>query len=708
MPSSLPEKYYLGHAQELFSFVSENCQALLSPEQQQYLHNISSLSEDAQCLLVRLLARKPRFFARQTLSYAEIRDIDTAIQELVQAEYISGVKVKDWPSFAQVLTKPTLLSCLKSARLTVKTSTPKAQLVTIAREALRGDETLLFSLRESWLVRRQQQTVDYILFLYFGDLHNRLQKFAMRDLGVLRTRTASQSQSARFAQLDEALTAFKLHQLKRDYRAQPQEIREDAIRYLHSTPDSNTKSVSQVRDKLILQVAHDLYQDDPRRAIRLWQQTNNSGALEKWIRASYQHLCRDQLKNELEIMREFSLPAASKLFVEDFYQRKYQGKRTSVYTDMLREANCEMAIDECYLGDVEEGVLQRYQQQGAQAWFTENKLWNVLFGLTLWPILFGKDQTQHTEFDYLPAALKDADFYAKHQALIEERLQLLNQPAQALQEFTRIAATAYGTPTGLFRWSTNLLETVSVCITHSPSGCLARVIRDMAQDYSESHSGYPDLMVLENDKLRFEEVKAPGDTLRPNQLISIERLRQAGLQVEICQVHWATDPNQIYAVVDIETTGGRKGGNAITEIAVVRVQNQEVISEWSTLINPGRPIPAHITRLTGINNQMVASAPVFAEISNELDEQLTQAVFVAHNVGFDYGFIKAAYESIGRKFKKPKYCTVQHARKAFPGLRSYSLGNLATALDLDLKNAHRALNDARATADLLRLIQAES
>ena len=102
---------------------------------------------------------------------------------------------------------------------------------------------------------------------------------------------------------------------------------------------------------------------------------------------------------------------------------------------------------------------------------------------------------------------------------------------------------------------------------------------------------------------------------------------------------------------------------------------------------------------------MVANAPRFAEIVDELDEQLENAIFVAHNVGFDYGFIKAAYQSTGRAFKRPKYCTVQQARKAFPRLKSYSLGNLAAALDIDLKNAHRALSDATATAHVLQLIQ---
>ncbi|NNC99882.1 MAG: 3'-5' exonuclease, partial [Gammaproteobacteria bacterium] len=195
------------------------------------------------------------------------------------------------------------------------------------------------------------------------------------------------------------------------------------------------------------------------------------------------------------------------------------------------------------------------------------------------------------------------------------------------------------------------------------------------------------------------------DVLRPNQLVSINRLRRAGFEVNLTQVEWATDPNQTYAVVDIETTGGRKGMHAITEIAVVKVRNHKIVEEWSTLVNPERPIPAFITRLTGISNQMVANAPLFREVADELEKQLKDTIFVAHNVGFDYGFIKAAYQRMNCNFKIPRICTVRSARKAFPGLKSYALGKLARHFDIRLDNAHRALSDARATADLLILIQ---
>lgn len=227
----------------------------------------------------------------------------------------------------------------------------------------------------------------------------------------------------------------------------------------------------------------------------------------------------------------------------------------------------------------------------------------------------------------------------------------------------------------------------------------------MTKTFKQLKDGYPDLMVLKGDTLTFEEVKAPGDKLRRNQLVSIEVLKQHGFAVNIVAVNWFNDPNRIYSVVDIETTGGVQGNNKITEIAVVQLQAGEVINQWASLINPERSIPAFITKLTGINAAMVRDAPRFEEIADTLRSLLKGSVFVAHNVNFDFGFIRKEYGALGQGFKMPKLCTVVESRKAFPKLKSYSLGNLAAHFELNLTNHHRALADATATAELLNLIQ---
>ncbi len=156
----------------------------------------------------------------------------------------------------------------------------------------------------------------------------------------------------------------------------------------------------------------------------------------------------------------------------------------------------------------------------------------------------------------------------------------------------------------------------------------------------------------------------------------------------------------MYAIVDIETTGGSATRSRITEIAIYKHDGQKIVDEYQTLINPCQDIPYNITKLTGIDNALVANAPLFFDVANEIDAFLEGSVFVAHNVNFDYGFIKAEFERIGLSFRRKKLCTVRLSRKLLPGKFSYSLGKLCASEGIPLNNAHRAAADAKATAIL--------
>jgi len=158
--------------------------------------------------------------------------------------------------------------------------------------------------------------------------------------------------------------------------------------------------------------------------------------------------------------------------------------------------------------------------------------------------------------------------------------------------------------------------------------------------------------------------------------------------------------NTEYAIVDIETTGGYAHGSRITEIAIIIHDGSKIIDRYETLVNPQKEIPLPIFALTGINNELVKDAPIFDDISDKICEMLSGRIFVAHNVNFDYSFIRHELESSGLKWAARKLCTVRAARKICPGLVSYSLGRLCNSLDIPLNNRHRAGGDADATTIL--------
>ena len=163
-----------------------------------------------------------------------------------------------------------------------------------------------------------------------------------------------------------------------------------------------------------------------------------------------------------------------------------------------------------------------------------------------------------------------------------------------------------------------------------------------------------------------------------------------------------------FAIVDIETTGGAAKHGGITEIAVLIHDGESIIREYQTLINPEQAIPTYITGLTGIDNFMVRHQPTFEAIQDELWDLLNNRVFVAHNVSFDYGFIREAFLKVGRELKTPKLCTVRLSRKVYPGMSSYSLGRLCESQKIQIEARHRAMGDAKATAILFdRMIKSD-
>ena len=132
----------------------------------------------------------------------------------------------------------------------------------------------------------------------------------------------------------------------------------------------------------------------------------------------------------------------------------------------------------------------------------------------------------------------------------------------------------------------------------------------------------------------------------------------------------------LYAVVDIETTGGFASGNGITEIAIIVHDGSTVVDRYETLVNPMQEIPSHIEALTGISNEMVQTAPTFDLVAEKIYDLLNDKIFVAHNVNFDFSFVRYQLGLAGYQLESKKLCTVRMSRKIIPGHRSYSLGKL--------------------------------
>lgn len=158
-----------------------------------------------------------------------------------------------------------------------------------------------------------------------------------------------------------------------------------------------------------------------------------------------------------------------------------------------------------------------------------------------------------------------------------------------------------------------------------------------------------------------------------------------------------------FAIVDLETTGGQPKNDRIIEIGIVLMDGTEIVQTYESLVYPGRFIPPFVQSLTGIHSEMVESAPPFMDVAETVYELLEGRIFVAHNAPFDFGFLKVELARACCKWDPPRLCTVKLARKVFPGFPSYSLHSLIQSLGCSDFKHHRALGDAIAAAEILKL-----
>jgi DNA polymerase-3 subunit epsilon len=697
----LPAFYYHDHFTEMLFFVSESYGSVLTERHCAFVETFKRLSKDAQCLLIRMINRRGRVFRHSAFRYAEIADAQSALEELRSCNLVRGLVEGDYAQFIFCHAKEALIKGGKAAGLTdIRTSWPKAALAAyflanvsykMAHDHCGGDDFIALG---------DTEPVEFMLYLYFGKTENDLKNFALRDLGVIRI-NKSASLSARFTDETEARACFHYSRLLDRLEINSDDVYRSALTAMLDGPECTTDYASALRNKAAHRIG--LYfekQHETALAIQLYRAGSSTECNERLARLLY--ATGDKSGAEELLRRMIDDPASDDefMFASDFYARKFGGQRASACTALLR-AGSTIAVDDAWRGNPEAGVAGALRRQGHKVYFAENTLWRCLFGLLFWEELFETGQL-HSSFDWMPQCLKNKTFMRSFGQQIESKLTAV-QSQTALTSILRSIAAHWGKPNGIFAWDHVDIDALRALARACPLG-VAAMLRLMGEDYQAMRDGFPDLMTEMGKSIAFVEVKAEGDVIRRNQLTRLRQLNNAGIRAEIARVDFRFDPEQDYVVVDIETTGSWSKGDRVTEIGAVKVRNHEVVGEWHSLINPQRSIPANITRLTGINSDMVREAPVFAEMADSFMQFMGEGIFVAHSVNFDYGFIAYEYERLERRFRFPKLCTCAGMRRRYPGHLSYSLGNLCETYGIDLKDHHRALCDARAAAQLLNLI----
>lgn len=698
----LPQFYYLTHFNSFVKDVHAKHFDLLGKSELAFIAAFDALPHNAKATYVRMANRRGYVFDCDKFAYEEITAQAAQWRTLLDrdfAEPIGPLLFRDWLSS---LPKPDLAALMADnlCATLFKKSWKKDVLVDLAQTHIDATDGFI---PDRYLGQGRREPLQYLLFLYFGRIEDNLQVLTHRDLGLVRAADDDDQRSACFDTPQEAKTAFFYAKALHDFRHGTDHDATRLCQDFDGWPAPSCDLSTRHRDKLMQKLGGwSERQEDHDRALLLYSQSDAPLCNERVIRIRWSRDAdddRDWCKARLEALIENPGSDSEADFAEDFYARKFHKKRTSATTDLLRTATV-LTLDEAYRNQPERAALKHYKAKGIEAFRSENVPWRNLFGLLFWDLL----HDGHGPRRRLPEKLRAGGFYAQHQTEIETRLSRLDNPPLALLDLLRTLSMHYGEDNALVHWGSRSLDRIKVLLMHAPRGGVAHLLRLMAQDWRGTKDGFPDLMLIDDGRVNFVEVKTAGDSLRRNQLTRMRQLSAAGFPIKIAKVQWAVDPNQPYVVVDVETTGGRPGLHRLTEIGAVKMVGGKVVDEFQTLLNPQRSIPPNITRITNITNDMVAGAPLFVDVAEQFRAFMGDAIFAAHNVNFDYGFMSAEYEMIDQRFRYPKLCTVASMRRLYPGHRSYSLKNLCRDFEIDLKSHHRALCDAKAAAELLVLI----
>ena len=677
----LPENYYVDHFNELLAEIENLHSAELLPFHISFIERYKSLSLNAQKLLVRLCNNKHFTLTSTELQkYRKDCDVEKAIAELSLTKLFQILKTDE-----------------EAAPLLLKHFQNHFQI-----DYTKASENLNSAIVQHLLVQRKKSDpliwenptlylfsfkldVQFFEYLYFGNRHESMKLMALRDLKNISAR----SESGRL------LTVYDWHlaavrNLLRTHDVDLTNLREFLKIFAFPFPfETQSESVEKTLKLIWTDITDLKIEVSP--LIWLFRVESLFIPVCKFLKRIKSSLLKEAAEQMIEIATS---PQVSDYLETHFLvsKKKYQTEES------LLQKNAEKVFLSHGLSDAPEKALRDYlTEKGTVTFYTENRIWNTLFGLVFWDALFTLDPV--TSF-YRHQSL-DKKFYTKNQKQVDDILESLKTKEDLRKHVLKKFTLFFDKPQRLFKWNGEELKQLLALIEKSPEGALHNLLSKMVKDFRSYSSSFPDLMCISEDKISFIEVKSEGDKLNPGQYNRLQELIQLGFEAKVINIQWSKDTRKIYSVVDIETTGSLRGKTKITEFAAIKIQDGKIIGTYQTLINPKVKIPSFISRLTGINDAMVRKAPLFADVSDKIRDFLKDSIFVAHNVGFDYRFVQKEFNSLDQDFVQHKACTIALGRKKFKGLDSYSLKNMTDYLGIGLNNHHRAFCDALAASEIL-------
>lgn len=552
----LPPKYYLEYFRYLIDFVRRFYENLLVEDEKEFLYAFDALSEDAQCLFIRFTNRRSAFFRTRRLKYAELADIDASLRELLTvgfAAILSSDHLSRGGEVFDIFNKNELLAFAKQAGLDTKgkAALKKEELSDWLLETLPfADAVTLIEAAEPVVKVNYEAQTMLFKFLFFGNRHADMSEFVVRDLGHIRFERFDEDRFVpHFTTREEVEHRLSVSLASEDFHLMkaaetpPAEINTWFLDW-YEAHIPLAEIAQPALDRLVLKVAGFIERQKMlEEALVLFRLTTMPPSRERQVRLLIKLKDPEAALALAEEMLQQPVNADEQFFAIDFLnQRAGQKKRVVKSTTEWLQKSESVSIPVTWRYRVEEGVATHFRECGYQAVHTENFLFDGLFGLLFWDIIFDAGTAAiHHPLQRSPSDIYKPTFFEKRRPALLDRMDLLDSQEDALAFLEKLFEEKYGIVNPLVVWFPDLLLLIRVVLEKIPAPLLKKLLLEMAVNVREHTRGFPDLFVWNEEGYDFVEVKSPTDHLSPQQLYWLRFFETNGIRSRVLRVVWDSE-----------------------------------------------------------------------------------------------------------------------------------------------------------------------
>jgi hypothetical protein len=559
----LAATYYLSNFEYLLQFVVKQYKTILTSEEIAFTENFLQLSVSARCLYVRMANRKGNVFANNTLQYAEIPSTTEAIAELEKQGFISKVNeqaIDFFEEIIQVFTKKELLlflqHCNPSLYKSSKTLKIKELHNTIFTNIPYTDFLQAIPITEI-IIQKKTENVNFYKFLFFGNAHQDMTEFVLRDMGIVKFNTFADSQfTALFqsrAEADEKWKILEIHHFlsttlqAENFSKHTNEILEKiAIFFVNWFVENplQYEISSNAYQKLAIRLGnlfekHKNYPNYLQISLDFYRYASISPSPERQTRILY-HLGRyEESLAMCEAISQQPQNATEASFAKDFGEKlqkmmqKTSHKTIKEVSKYLKTAE-SISVDKKYKNQVENGVIAYYTEQGFSAIFVENYIWRATFALLFWDIIF--DSHIHQPFQKRPSDFYTKNFFEQRKHLFSKQLDEMQSKEKLQEILEKNYQSKQGIQNPFILWHTVTLPLCVLLVELLPIESLKKVLLVMAQDMKNALVGFPDILIWKGKEYCWIEVKSPTDSLSAQQLFWLQFFTSNHIQAKVLRV----------------------------------------------------------------------------------------------------------------------------------------------------------------------------